>query len=30
MMTSYNSPKNMPLSWCHWPKTPQPNFKKNF
>jgi len=25
MMTSYNLPKNMPLSWSHWPKTPQPN-----
>jgi len=25
MMTSYNEPKNMPLSWSHWPKSPQPN-----
>jgi len=30
MMTSYNSLKNMLLSWIHWPKIPQPNFKKNF
>jgi len=28
MMTSYNKPKNMPLSWSHWLKPPQGLFWK--